>query len=172
MDQSLFHRLFIENQRQLFGYVVAMLPRVEEAEEVFQNACVVLLGKFDDFKPGTNFLSWACQVAKFEVYKFRRKSHQRHFPLGEAELELLARRHAEMAPHLAARQRALRQCMKKLRSEDRRLIEARYGGTAENSRALAKSLQMVENTVYKALGRIRRALRYCVETAVAQEEHS
>ncbi len=170
MNQSQFHRLFLENQRRLFGFVLTFLPRIDQAEEVFQNVCVILLDKFNEFQPGTSFIRWACQIAKYEVLSFRRRSQRTPSALSEAEIELLAERQMEMEPQLVVRQAALRLCLEKLRLEDRRLIEARYSENT-NSRALAVSLKLPENTVYKALGRIRRALRRCVETRLAQENH-
>ncbi|MGO9114362.1 MAG: sigma-70 family RNA polymerase sigma factor [Thermoguttaceae bacterium] len=171
MNQSQFHRLFLENQRRLFGFVLTFLPRIDQAEEVFQNVCVILLDKFDQFEPDTSFIRWACQIARYEVLSFRRQCQRKHCSLSEAEIELLAERQLDMGPQLESRQTALRHCLKRLRLEDRRLIEARYAGNT-NSRALAESLQMCENTVYKALGRIRRALRRCVDAKVAQEDHA
>ena len=171
MNQSQFHRLFLQNQRRLFGFVVTFLPRIDQAEEVFQNVCVILLDKFDQFDPDTSFIRWACQIAKYEVFSFRRQCQRKHCSLCEAEIELLAERQLDMGPQLDARLAVLRHCLKRLRLEDRSLIEARYAENT-NSRALAKSLQMCENTVYKALGRIRRAIRRCIDAKVAQEDHA
>jgi RNA polymerase sigma-70 factor, ECF subfamily len=163
-----FHRLFIENQRRLFGFVLTLLPRVDEAEDVFQNICVVLLGKFDAFQPGTSFIRWACQIAKFEVLNYRRRSRKEHCIFNEQEIELLAERRMGMEPELEDRRQALRQCLEKLRPEDRRLVQVRYAGDC-NAKAAAERLHMHENTAYKALQRIRRALRRCIDARLAQE---
>jgi RNA polymerase sigma-70 factor, ECF subfamily len=171
MDRSQFHRMFLEHQGRLFGFVLTLLPNVNDAEEVFQDTCVVILDKCDQFRPGTDFMRWSCQIAKYEVLAFRRRSRRRLFVLCDADFEDLSQRCVEMGSQLAARQRALRQCMEKLRDPDRRLIEARYAEKT-NSRAVAASLQMQENTVYKALQRIRRALRQCIDARVAQEDHA
>ena len=93
---SQFNRVFFK-QRRLFGFVLTLLPRLDEAEKVFQNACLVLLDKFDEFQPGTDFIRWACQIAKYEVLSFHRRWKQRkHFFLNEADLELLAERHMDI----------------------------------------------------------------------------
>ena len=149
-NRSEFHRLFIENQRRLFGFVLTLLPRIDEAEEVFQNICVVLLGKFDAFEPGTSFIRWACQIAKFEVLSYRRRTRRDHCIFNECEIELLAERRLEMEPELEPRRTALRDCLQKLRPEDRRLVQVRYADNC-NTRGLAEKLHMQENTAYKAL---------------------
>jgi RNA polymerase sigma-70 factor, ECF subfamily len=171
MEASQFHRLFLENQQQLFSYVLALLPCMQQAEEVFQNACVIILSKADQFEPGTEFLRWACQIAKFEVYNFRRRSSSGNLTLSSSVLEMLAEREPPLGSHSETRQRALRRCLDSLSTSDRRLIEARYAESA-SSRELAKKLSLQENTVYKALGRIRRALRRCVDARIAQEGHT
>src|ERR1700731_4246085 len=73
MESTQFHRLFLENQRRVFGFVLTMLPRFADAEEVFQNACVVILSKAAEFGPGTDFAAWACQIARFEAFAYRRR---------------------------------------------------------------------------------------------------
>jgi RNA polymerase sigma-70 factor (ECF subfamily) len=167
-NRSEFHRLFVENQRRLFGFVLTLLPRFDEAEEVFQSICVVLLGKFDAFEPGTSFIRWACQIAKYEVLNYRRRSRREHFIFNECEIELLAERRLEMEPVIEDRRLALRHCLQKLRPEDQRLLQVRYAGNC-NTRVAAERLRMQENTVYKALQRIRRALRRCIDARLAQE---
>src|SRR5689334_1282086 len=68
-----FHELFVANQRRLFLFILTILPRVEDAREVFQNTCVVILNKSGEFVSGTDFASWACQIAHFEICNYRRK---------------------------------------------------------------------------------------------------
>ena len=127
-NRSEFHRLFVENQRRLFGFVLTLLPRIDEAEEVFQSICVVLLGKFDAFEPGTSFIRWACQIAKYEVLNYRRRTRRDHLVFTENEVELLAERRLELEPEIDSRRTALRLCLQKLRPKDRRLVQARYAG--------------------------------------------
>ncbi len=171
MDQSRFHRLFMENQRRLFGYILTLLPDIAHAEEVFQNACVIILSKADQFASDEDFVRWGCQVAKLEVYNYRRRRQTERVRFSDAVLESLAKRQLSSGGRLEAREQALRSCLERLRVEDRRLISARYAGKT-TSRALAQELGMLENTVYKALGRIRRTLRMCVDKRLAQEERA
>ena len=67
--------------------------------------CVILLDKFNEFQPGTSFIRWACQIAKYEVLSFRRRSQRTPSALSEAEIELLAERQMEMEPQLVAAKR-------------------------------------------------------------------
>jgi len=165
-----FHRLFMENQRRVFGCILSLLPRMADAEEVFQDACVIILSKADQFSPGTDFARWACQIARFEVYNYRRRGKSMNLWMNDSLVEELAETRLAESAWLEDRYTALRECLQRLRPADRSLIEARYVGKT-TSRGLAQRLGMPENTVYKALGRIRRALGMCVDRRIAGEEN-
>ncbi len=172
MESTQFHRLFLENQRRVFGFVLTMLPRLADAEEVFQNACVVILSKAAEFQPGTDFAAWACQIARFEVFAYRRRQQAERQRFSGELVDLLADRRLSVEKRLQGVRQDLRTCIEQLRPEDRRLLEARYeSDSASSSKQLAGRLGILENTLYKALGRIRRALRLCVERKLATEAH-
>ena len=64
-----FIRLFLQNERRIYAFIVSLLPDLTDAEDVLQETSVVLWEKFDQFQPGTNFVSWACKIAHFKVLK-------------------------------------------------------------------------------------------------------
>jgi hypothetical protein len=39
-SQLEFQRLFVENQRRIFGYILTLAPSSDDAQEIFQNTCV------------------------------------------------------------------------------------------------------------------------------------
>ena len=99
-EQTAFHQLFVKNQRQVFAYILTLLPRMSDAEEVFQQACVVILGKASQFKAsqvaaGADFFRWACQIAKYEVYNYRRRRATQQVCFSDALLDQLAARRLE-----------------------------------------------------------------------------
>lgn len=172
-DQSGFHHLFVQNQRRVFGYILTLLPRLADAEEVFQQTCVVILGKSAQFTPGTDFARWACQIAQYEVYNYRRRQQglgQRMF-LSDDLLDKIATRRLENGELLEVELEALRRCVEILPPVDQHLIRERYARKI-TSRALAAELGRPANTVYKAIQRIRRALRHCVERAVMAQSRA
>jgi RNA polymerase sigma-70 factor (ECF subfamily) len=175
-ERTAFHQLFVKNQRQVFAYILTLLPRMSDAEEVFQQACVVILGKASQFKAsqvaaGADFFRWACQIAKYEVYNYRRRRATQQVCFSDALLDQLAARRLEGGDALEAELDALRRCVDILPPADRELIRQRYARRV-TSRALALELGRPESSVYKAIHRIRRLLRECVERAVAQESQA
>jgi RNA polymerase sigma-70 factor, ECF subfamily len=167
-DQTAFHQLFVQNQRRVFAHILTLLPRVGDAEEVFQQTCVVILGKASQFELGTDFVGWACQIAQYEVYNYRRRMSADRLCFDTALLQQIAACRLERSEQLDAELDALRRCAQSLPLVDRQLIQQRYSRKI-TSRALAAELGRPANTVYKAIHRIRRALRQCIERATKEQ---
>jgi RNA polymerase sigma-70 factor (ECF subfamily) len=170
IDQTEFHRLFVQSQRRIFGHILTLLPRMTDAEDVFQQTCVIILGKAAQFTPGTDFVRWACQIAQYEVYNYRRRQQAERLHFNDGLLDKIAARRLESRDMLDAELDAMRKCVDKLPPADRQLIQEQYRRRI-TSRALAAELGRPINTVYKAIQRIRHGLRECIERAVVRESH-
>jgi RNA polymerase sigma-70 factor, ECF subfamily len=168
VDQTEFHRLFMQSQRRIFGHILTLLPRMADAEDVFQQTCVILLGKAAQFTPGTDFVRWACQIAQYEVYNYRRRQQAERLHFNDGLLDKIAARRLESRDALDAELDAMHKCVDKLPASDRQLIQEQYRRRV-TSRALAAELGRPINTVYKAIQRIRRGLRECIERAILRE---
>lgn len=55
--------LMTRHQRQIFSYIYTLVPRRHDAEDLLQETSVVICEKFEEFRPGTDFVAWACQIA-------------------------------------------------------------------------------------------------------------
>jgi RNA polymerase sigma-70 factor (ECF subfamily) len=82
---------------------------------------------------------------------------------------LLSRDAVERADLLESRRDALRGCLDKLPDKDRQLVRQCYSDSRQSFRAIAQLLGRPENTVYKALNRIRRVLHQCIDRTLATE---
>ena len=169
-DPSEFNRLFVQNQRRIFAHILTLIPRLADAEEVFQQTCVILLSKSEQFVAGTNFASWACQIAQYEVYNYRRRLQAERIHFDDAILDQVAACRMAKSDLLEAELDAMRRCVEALSAVDRQLIQERYSRRI-TSRALAEELGRPANTVYKAIHRIRLTLRECVKRTVSRESH-
>ena len=87
-----FVRLLATCQRQLFFYLLNILHNADDAEEALQETNLVLWRKFGQYRPGTNFGRWACQIAYFEAMKSRKKSLRREHLFSDEFVEMLAER--------------------------------------------------------------------------------
>ena len=161
-----FVSLYSGHQRRLYLYTLTLLPTLIDAEDVLQEANLVLWRKFDQYQPGTNFFAWACRIIHYEVLKYREK-HARAAKLLEPDvLDRLAQLAVENVEHLDEfHRRALIDCMARLSLGDRELIRQRYL-EAMAVQAMAAAMNRSPNAVSKSLGRIRRLLLDCIEDSV------
>jgi RNA polymerase sigma-70 factor (ECF subfamily) len=67
-----FLGLYATHAPWLRGYLLCLVPRWADAEEIFQRCTVLLWEKFDQFEPGTDFEAWACNIARAQVRNFDR----------------------------------------------------------------------------------------------------
>jgi RNA polymerase sigma-70 factor (ECF subfamily) len=166
-----FHQLFIENQPRVYAFIRTLLPDFDDAQEVFQSACVIILGKADQFADGTSFTKWACQIAYYEACNYRRRRQKAAPTFAVDVLELLMAEQIERFEKTDLRQDALRNCLGRLRPQDRALLESRYGANKTPSE-LAAELARPLATVKKTLQRLRRSLQACIERTMALDERS
>jgi RNA polymerase sigma-70 factor (ECF subfamily) len=164
-----FARLFAQHDRWLFAYLVSLLGNSAHAEEVFQEVCVVLWREYEKFQLGTDFVRWVSVIAHNQVHRFRRQQRRVGPQLSDAAVDLLAQDAVERAGLLESRRDALRNCLDKLSSKDRQLVQHCYSDSRVTFKKVAEILGRPVNTVYKALNRIRKALYECIERTLNVE---
>jgi RNA polymerase sigma-70 factor (ECF subfamily) len=167
---QLFLRLFLQNQRRLYAYILTLLPRRDDAEDVFQETSLVLWGKFDAANPPADFAAWGCRIAYFKVLDFYKKRQRSRVCFSQEMLERVGETAAIRAATLRLDERsaALETCIEKLRPGDRDLLARRFalGATTESTAAeVGRSV----DAVYKALAKIRHALFACITRTLAHE---
>ena len=164
-----FVKLFTTHEAGLRAFVRSLLYSWDDVDEVMQNTGVVLWRKFSDFDPDTNFMSWACVVARFEVLAWRRdKARDRHV-FDEDLVELLAEEASEHHEVLNAERRALDVCLRKLPENLRKVVVAAYEpGVKLNE--VASQLGKSATAFYKMLNRTRASLLDCITEQVALEK--
>jgi RNA polymerase sigma-70 factor, ECF subfamily len=161
-----FMSLYSGHQRRLYLYTLTLLPTSIDAEDVLQEANLVLWRKFDQYRPDTNFFAWACRIIHYEVLKYRER-HARAAKLLEPDvLDRLAQLAVEQVEHLDEFHRqALIDCMARLSLGDREVLRQRYV-EALAVRAMAAAMNRSPNAVSKSLGRIRRLLLDCIRDSL------
>lgn len=164
-----FARLFAQHDRWLFSYLVVLLGSPADAEEVFQEVCVVLWREHEKFQLGTDFVRWVSVIANNQVHRFRSKSKRKSFPLDEGLLGDVASAAIGRADIFEHRREALRNCLGKLSREDRRIVQHCYDYETTSFKTAAEHLGRPVNTVYKALNRIRRMLHKCIDQTLSTE---
>ena len=158
--------LMTRHQRRIFSYIYALVPDRYDAEDLLQETSLVICEKFDDFKEGTDFVAWACQIAYWRVRYSRQKFARSKVVFDQEIVDAVAQTASEMVEELDDRHVALGNCLQKLHPRDRDLLLVRYepgSGVEEAAKRSGRTLQ----TAYKALARLRKLLLDCVSTKLA-----
>lgn len=166
----LFLRLFLQNQRRIYAYILTLLPHRADAEDVLQEVSFVLWEKFNPDDPPRDFAAWGCRIAYFKVLDLFKKNRRCHVRFSQEMLERIAETAIEQADalQLDERREALAGCLEKLSGKDRDLLQRRLAdgaSTESTAAALGRSI----DAVYKALARIRHTLFDCVTRSLARQ---
>jgi len=160
-DNERFVRLFVDGQREVLRYILALVPDVGDAHEILQDTAVDLWRKFGQFDPGCPFVPWACRFAFLRVLKHREEKLRRGKYLSLDVINQLADDRSMESEVLEDRRLALVECLKKLSDADRFLIEHRYARQMPVAKLSEVTGQSV-SVLYKSLRRVRRLLSECI----------
>ena len=160
-----FIKLFTKFQRRVFLFILSQVPTPVDAEEIHQETNVIIWRKFDRFELGTNFLAWACQIARYEVLKYRERQRRDRHLFSDEFVRQVASDAIEQADVLEQRRQHLAVWLSKLRDQDRELIQQRYS-VGESGKSVAELIGRPSNSVYQSLSRIRRTLLECVNRQI------
>jgi RNA polymerase sigma-70 factor (ECF subfamily) len=171
--RKLFLRLFLQNERKLYAYILTLLPNRADADDALQEASLALWDRFDAEAPPTDFLAWARRVAYYKVLDFYKKAARARVRLSQVFLERIAETVSEQSDvlQLDDRREALGACVEKLPARDRELLSCRFAEGATTQSTSERVGRSVE-AVYKALAKLRQALFDCVQRTLAREGRS
>ncbi len=164
-----FVRLIIVNQARLYAYIVSLVPNWADADDLFQECSIVLWSKRAEFKPGTNFLAWACQIALNKTFNLRKRQARSRLMFDVDFLTAVSDERLASSERLEARAAALDSCVEKLKPRDRELLNRWYQRRG-TTKGLAEQLGRPLDTVYKALKRIRMTLFDCITRTSAASD--
>lgn len=163
-----FVALLTASHRKLLGYLLSLLGRWHDAEDVLQRASVLMWQKFDTFEPDTDFVAWAGTIAFYEAKNFQRLTARSPLQFDDDLLATLSAERLEDLSHQQSRLAALQLCVDQLGTTERDLVRAAYekhGGVA----ALATRLNRAPQTLYNKLNHIRRLLALCLQRRLEEE---
>ena len=163
-----FLRVFIANEREIFRYVVSLVPPTADAQEIVQQTAVVLWEKFDQYDASRPFAPWACRFALNIARQWMGRQQRWNVLLDSGLAKELTDRREHLRPEFDARLGYLDSCLQKLPEKQRLLIEGYYFKQLSIETVAQQGGRTVD-AVYKALQRIRRQLRECVERSLQEE---
>jgi RNA polymerase sigma-70 factor (ECF subfamily) len=158
-----FNEQFLRKQREVFAYIVTLVPDRNDAEDIFQETCLQLFQKAAEFDCAKSFFPWACGFALNEVRRFRRAHYREKCQFDDGVFEALAELQIRSAETIDARLGLLMDCMARLPVEKKELLLHCYS-CGESLNALAVEFKIDPPTLRKRLERIRKTLFECIET--------
>jgi RNA polymerase sigma-70 factor, ECF subfamily len=163
-----FVTLLTASHEKLLGYLMSLLGRWHDAQDVLQRASVLMWKKFEAFEAGSDFIAWASTICFYESKNFQRLAARSPFQFDDELLDTLAiERLDDLAQH-ERRMDALEQCLQKFDEAERHMLRSAYaehGGIT----ALAEQMNRAPRTLYNKLNHLRRLLAECVLRRLAEE---
>jgi RNA polymerase sigma-70 factor (ECF subfamily) len=156
-------------QRNLYAYILTLLPRFQDADDVLQETNRVLWTRRDDFLRDTNFWAWACRIAHFQALAHLKRQRRDSRCLSLDLIEQLAKEIPDPQQFSERLLDALVYCRDKLGETSRNLIDLRYG-------EMLLAPQIAERTgrspaaVRQALFVIRKDLTRCIAETLDGKE--
>jgi RNA polymerase sigma-70 factor (ECF subfamily) len=163
-----FVRLWTQHARRIYAFLLTLVVRPADADDLLQETSMVLWEKFNQFTPGSDFYAWACKIAHFCVCNHRRRQAAAARIVDDDVLSLLEAELAASGDEIDAELQALAECFEKLRPRDQDLITRRYRAGA-SMRTVASEVGRTVEALYKAIQRIHESLFECVRRRVGEE---
>jgi len=157
-----FIKLFTSHESRLRAFAFSLIPHWADAEEVLQEANLIMFMKFDQFQLGTSFFSWACKIIHLKAKDFRQRQGREKLRFGDEFLKLVELETVELETDLADRERLLNICL----SRYRQMLYLRYQRRL-TMQDVAAALGSTVAATYKAMERSYKWLSECVERRLA-----
>ncbi|MBA2112914.1 sigma-70 family RNA polymerase sigma factor [Bremerella alba] len=164
-----FVRLYAKAEGRLRRYVGALVPVTSDVDDILQETAIALMRKFDQYDVTQPFFNWACRFALYEVMQHRKRAKTRGRHFSEEVVESIAAEYQQHQQLSDLRKAALSVCLRKLKSQDRKLVELRYF-SEETVESLATRIEEPTAKLYRSLARIRYLLANCVRRSLAASE--
>lgn len=162
--------LLARHERLLGAYVMTMVPNPADADDILQEAKVVMWRNFAQFQAGTNFAAWARKIAFHQVLAFRKRKHRDRLDFSDEFLNTVAVELESSSAHLEKRERALHDCMAKLPKDQREVLTLRYHESL-SLEEMETRLNRTTTALYRLLSRVRHVLHGCVTQSLQSTDY-
>lgn len=156
---------FLRYQGEFMAYLMAILHDFDAAEEVFQNAAVVIVEGATAGEPIRNFRAWAKEIVRRQaLYRLRKQAQEAKVfrPISPELFEAISTAFLEDDSEEVRRDlHALRQCLEKLPPRQREMLTLRYE-RQQSFEQIGRTAGTTPGAAQRALSRIRMALHDCI----------
>lgn len=150
----------------LLGHAYALLRDWTLAEDALQDAFLVVMNRWSDFRPGTSLFHWVRQIVRYkaqEHLRARSRSPSRLEGLLLSRVADVLEQHVDedTARRHTVLRRALQACLALLNPRALRLVSGFYLSAA-SCEELARAESRSVNAVRLSLSRLRKQLHACM----------
>ena len=155
---------------ELIAYSRSLLGNYAAADDILQEAMLVVVKKYDQFQEGTSMLAWCRSIVRIEVLRAKQRQ-RRERTLADRVLDdaidaafdefQTARRHDEAESW----REAARRCLERVPDRGQGVLRARFADELSYQQ-IAERLGMTIEAVRKALFRLKRQVRSCVKNSL------
>lgn len=147
--------------RPAYACALSVVGNRDDADDIMQEACIVLWQKYPEYEQGTDFRRWACSVTFHVAKAYARKHRKYSFGFSDLALEKIQQVRTGGAELFDLRREVLRDCMLKLPERERTFLAECYGSPLSQV-GFARSKGLSVETIYTRLKRIRKKLIDCI----------
>jgi len=164
-------QLLTNAQQSLRRYIRTLVPHRADAEDVLQEANLLIWRQMETYQPDTNFTAWACKIAYYQVLTLRKRKARNRLRFSDTLVEQLAANIDANPGWTETDAEAFTLCIQKLSTQDQELLRLRYEpGVTVND--VARQVGRSAKAVYNAVGRIRTWLLECIQRSRSERSRS
>lgn len=163
-----FSQKLVGIQRNLYAFIFSLVSNRSDAEDILQEANLILCQKSQEYNPDGNFRSWAFNIARFQVLAHLTTKRRSKLQFSNELVDTLASEDFD-TKHNQLTQRALQICYELLPEHMREIARLRFKEDAslkQICKASGRPIGAVSATLY----RIRQNLAQCVRIKISQLE--
>ena len=160
MEKAAYIKKFLQLQSEFLAYLMVMTRNLDAAEEVFQNAAVVVLEKIHAGEQFGDFRAWTKEVIRRQALLYLRKN-ARNQTTDPKLLEQITRTFMEddsTEDQTTLRTQALEHCLGQLPEDHLQMVALRYEKRFSFDQ-IGRHINRTGPAVQRALCRIRKTLR-------------
>jgi RNA polymerase sigma-70 factor (ECF subfamily) len=163
-----FMKLVFENERRIYAYIYVLVPNQVEADDLFQDTVTVMWEKYKEYIPKSDFGAWGVGIAYNMVRNYRRKKARSRLRFAEDVEQFIEGDASKALSTLDYRLDALKLCLSKLDTEDKKIIRLKYEQNW-SAKEIAEKIGYSMKNIYVKLARANDFLVRCIRISLAEQ---
>ena len=167
--QDEFLKLLLKHQTEVKGFIGSVVLDRHLRDDVFQEVAVTLWQQQESYDFQRSFAAWARGIAANKILQMRDQNARFPVAFSPETIQALLDEFDRTEPAASTQVDALRECLRGLPPQSRRLLELRYERNLSCDQ-IARETRRTLDAVYQTLSRIRAKLEECIRNRLALSE--